>query len=275
MATFNEKVKRRLKRSAWRVISRLSPDRVETFALPGTNARIEYPVATAVGAALYSGEFEPAEIAFVRNSLKPGDVFLDIGANAGIFSVVAANIVGPKGHVHAFEPGQREFALLKKNIALNNLTNVTAHQLAISRETGKAEFQVSRDGAMSSLQKTNHPGQVIQESITIDTITLDDFRSQSNISRVDFIKIDVEGAEKLVFEGGRNLFASLHPVTILFESADVNAGAFGYTTKDFLTELRERGFILYSLDHNANLSPISKWNSSFGKEVYNFVAKTR
>jgi FkbM family methyltransferase len=243
---------------------------IVTFTL-ADGSHFDYPLRSYIGYALFAKDFEETEIAFLRRSLKPGDIFLDVGANGGIYSVIAAKQVGPQGHVYAFEPGERELALLRHNIELNNLTNVTVMECAVSNKSGIAKFAVVKDGALNSLAALNRTEQQIEYWKTVTTTSLDDFLSKYAISKVDFIKIDVEGAEKLVLDGAKKLLGSNHRVTILFEASDYNEPAFGYSAKQLLNELCEAGLNIYCLDGLSRLQNIDMADIKLGKKIYNFV----
>ncbi len=269
------RLRRKLREGAWRIQCALAPRRVATFCIdPEFNGLVRYPLRSTIGRALYHGAFERVELAYVRRTLKAGQVFFDVGANAGIFAVNAARRVGESGCVHCFEPGEAELAFLRENVALNQLANVTIYAGAVSDRTGSAEFAAAEDGAMSSLAKTEHPEQVIAHWCKVPTIALDDYVQQRGVERVDFVKIDVEGAERLVFAGARRLLKSSHPLTILFEAFDLNAKGFGYSVEDFLRELRLDGLSLSYLDTQGELVPIRQHEPRFGREVYSFVAQT-
>ncbi|BAZ05138.1 FkbM family methyltransferase [Calothrix sp. NIES-3974] len=266
------KIKTKLKyHFLWKIQCLFARNTLFSFLLPD-GSRFDYPINTAVGRLLFSGIFETREIEFMRQTLKQNDIFFDIGANGGIYTVIAAKQVGKNGHVYAFEPGERELKLLRHNIAINNLTNVTVIERGVSNEKGTAKFGISRDGAMNSLLKTNHPGQEIEEWQTIETTTLDDIIQEFNIKKVDFIKIDVEGAEKKVFEGSRNLLESQDNVVILFEASDLTAVRFGYTVNDFLKELISVNLIVYYFDKDGNILKLSQDKLRSKITGYNFIA---
>ena len=113
-------------------------------------SEFDFPLRSYIGYALFANQFEETEIAFMRKSLRSGDIFLDIGANGGIYTVIGAKLVGPEGHVYAFEPGERELKTVKHNIELNNLTNVTLIDCVVSDKGGIARFAVVSDGALNS-----------------------------------------------------------------------------------------------------------------------------
>lgn len=265
------KVATRAWRGAWTVQTALDPGRVHTFRLPD-GGRLEYPLATAVGADLFAGCFESAELAFVRAHLRPGDVVLDVGANAGLYTVIAARMVGSSGHVFAFEPDDRAVALLRRNIALNGLSNVTVIEAAVSDETGQRQFAAASDIAMSSLAASRRADQQIQLWRTIDTIRLDDALDTYRVERAAFLKIDVEGAEKLVLEGAFELLARAPDrFAILFEAVELNAEPFGYTVSELLELVELKGFSVHGFDLTGRLRPLRVLGPGVGRTICNFV----
>lgn len=274
LALLFKKAKFRIRRAAWRVLTRGNSTRTKTFMLPG-GSRFEYPLKSAIGEHLFAGWFEPAEIAFVRSHLKPGDVVLDLGANAGLYTVIAAQIVGPGGHVYAFEPGRQALALLRNNIALNHLSNVTVIEAAVSNVTGEAAFAVAHDSALSSLADVQRSDQEIAGWETVQTIRVDDAMARYDNPPVSFIKIDVEGAEKLALEGASGLLARAEHLTILFEAFDQNTRAFDYSVRELIDWLRGRGFGVQGFDKTLALHPLEQLGSGIGVEIYNFVASKR
>lgn len=269
------KVRKKVLTNAWRVRRALFPGEIATFTIdPELNLKIQYPLNTSVGYGLFVGDFETMELDFVRKLLKPGDVVFDVGANAGVFTVLAGTKVGPKGRVCAFEPGTEAQALLKSNLRLNRLSNVTLFEGAVSDRAGTAKLAVAEDGALSSLARTGHHSQMVKEWREVPTTTLDDFVEKNGIAKIDFIKIDVEGAEKLVFEGARRLLKSFRGLTVLFEAYDLNSQSFGYSVEELLTSLRRDGIKLSYFGERGELVPIDRYESHFGREIYNFVAQT-
>jgi FkbM family methyltransferase len=269
--TIITKVRSRLMLYPWQLKCWLLPNNIASFRLID-GSKFNYPLKSTIGRILFAGNFEKAEIQYIIESLNPGDTFLDIGANGGIFTVIAANKVGVKGHVYAFEPGLRELEILRRNIEINNLKNVTVIESAVGDATGKTRFAISQDGAMNSLAENSHPGQKIESWQEVQITTLDDFLKSAEINRVDFIKIDVEGAEKLVIEGATNLLCSQDKLTILFEASDYNSLAFGYSTKDLITKIQSKGFQVKYFSEQHKWEEVSLENERLGKEVYNFLA---
>ena len=267
-----KKVTVRIRRLAWRALTAIQPNRIYSFTLPG-GGRFDYPLSSAIGFDLFAGWFEPAEVAFVRRHLKRGDIVLDVGANAGLYTVVAARQVGDAGHVYAFEPDDRALALLRRNVAVNGLKNVTVIEAAVSDETGQRQFAAASDTALSSLAAIEREDQQIDAWRTVSTVRLDEAVDAHRIEAVTFLKIDVEGAEKLVLDGAPKLLARAPAgFTILFEAFERNAEAFGYTVRDLLQILRSKGFDVRGFDRTLQLQPLDALGPDIGKSVYNFVA---
>ena len=254
----------------WRVRCILKPG-LANFTLPdGSN--FVYPADSIIGFSLFNGSFESTELHFIQERLRPGNIFLDIGANGGVYTVLAAKRVGQEGHVYAFEPDPRNLALLRQNVELNRLSNVTIVTKAVSNTVGTAQFAISHDGAMNSLAKNEHAGQQIEKWETVPTTTLDAALRELNVTRVDVIKIDVEGAERLVLDGARETLSAHREVTILFESANIASRSFNYSARQILTDLKDLGFALSYFD-GGNLTAAGNFDDPrLGRDVYNFVA---
>jgi FkbM family methyltransferase len=245
----------------WRMIVFLKGDFIHTFVLKDGSA-FEYPFKSLVGANLFVGKFEEVEINWFCENLKPGDTVFDVGANGGLYTLIASKLVGPTGHVYAFEPGERELNLLRTNILKNNLSNVTVVDRAVSDKKSSSRFMVSQDGAMSSLAKNQHGNQKIVNDVLVETVSL------------DVLKIDVEGAEHLVFKGMKNLLSSFPQVKILFECGDSTASGFNYSAQSLLADLKRDGLSISFIDERLELVDIEKCPNpnDLGKKVYNFVA---
>lgn len=183
-----------------------------------------------VGRAMfYGGGFESKELLFTHFFLKPGGIFIDVGANIGLFSVVAAKKVGPSGYVYAFEPDDSQRALYLYNMLLNEINNYTVFDYAVSNKIGEDDFVISADGALSSFRETNHIAQKRQLVKNVKVITLNYFKNMYALSKVDFIKIDVEGAEGEVLAGGYEFLTSDVPPVIMCEFCDDTLSVFDMT----------------------------------------------
>jgi FkbM family methyltransferase len=160
---------------------------------------------------LFRELYEP-ELMLLERFLQPGMVFVDGGANTGVFTFTAASIVGEKGRVLSFEPGAVCFDALKKSTALNRFSQVQPRQQALSDRTGIARFYHHHDQE-NSFSLGGDDAATFDE---VSTITLDEVADVEQLPRVDFIKLDVEGAEELVLRGAKDVLTRWQPV-VLFE----------------------------------------------------------
>lgn len=185
------------------------------------------------------GTFEPNEFAFLGQVLAPGMVFFDVGANDGYFTLFAARRVGPTGRVIAVEPSSRERINLQRNLDTNRLANVTVVPLALGESKGTASLRLAK-GAHSghnTLGNFAHAGVQTDsfEEVVVDT--LDAVATRLGLSRVDFIKIDVEGAEASVIDGAKDVLRRLRP-TLLLEVNEIALEAQQRSAESLLTTLR-------------------------------------
>lgn len=148
-----------------------------------------------------AGMMEEGTFRVLKKLLRPGGTFIDIGAHIGWYSLYAAKIVGPKGRIYAFEPDPRLFPLLVRNIAENGFTEIIhAEQKGIAHIDGLMKFFLSgaHQAGYSSIYST---GIKDPQCIEIRVITLDSFLASQGWPHIDLIKMDIEGAEVLAFQG--------------------------------------------------------------------------
>jgi FkbM family methyltransferase len=187
------------------------------------------------------GSFEKDVTALLTALLSPGQTMLDVGANFGYFSVLAADKVGPGGRVFAFEPDPRNILRLSTNVELNNARNISLVPLALFDQLGTITFNLSTDlednlGSSSILDR----GQCRQQ-MQVQTTTLDAFMQEQQLTTVDLLKMDIEGAEVGALQGGRetlrarkvtHLLVELHRLILGEKPLDelmTMMGDFGYT----------------------------------------------
>jgi FkbM family methyltransferase len=139
---------------------------------------------------------EPEFMDIITEELAEGMVAFDLGANIGYITLIMANKVGTSGHVYAVEPDPRNFAILNKNIRLNNYSErISTYQQAISNRNGTCRFFLSSSSNLGSLRSTNNTKKAIDVKVqTGDTFFCDKLQP-------DFIKMDIEGAEVEAIEG--------------------------------------------------------------------------
>lgn len=145
------------------------------------------------------GEWEPETAAAIREHLRAGDCFVDIGANAGYFSLLAASIVGPEGRVLAFEPNPEARAILLRNIARSGYRNIEVSPACCTDSPGRVKLFLNRshNSGGCSMSSGNAGSNI---AVEVDAV-----RADSEIGRLPkppaVVKIDTEGAEALVLRG--------------------------------------------------------------------------
>lgn len=176
---------------------------------------------------------------FLAAYLKKGDVVCDIGANIGSMALRAAYEVGASGCVLAFEPHPRTFEFLRKNISLNNFSNVLAHNVAIGERENNVRLENRRSDDQNQITGVGQ--------IRIQLKTLDGFTGKCE--SLSLLKIDVEGYEKFVLMGASKTIQKT--ACIYFESYNKHFTQYGYSTDELLQILRWHGFRLFRRNGNA------------------------
>lgn len=191
------------------------------------------------------GHWESSGTAIVLQLLRTDADFIDIGANIGWYTLVAAHALGDRGHVHSFEPEPRNLEKLKSNISINNLQNVTVRKMALSSNSGSATLFLNDvnlgDHSLFSLNCRN--GSV---SVNIERLDQIEFISDN---RPLVIKIDVQGGEFDVLEGARGILETTsRDIVILCEVAPAALRTAGRTTRELATLFNEYGFAVALID---------------------------
>jgi FkbM family methyltransferase len=153
------------------------------------------------------------EIAFLRRVLMPGQQVIDVGANYGVYTLSVAKAVGPTGAVWAFEPASITARYLEQSIAANNFTQIVLERSALSRDCGTAQLTINDNSELNALVRGEGSGSA---SETVRLVTLDDCLQRYGWKQIDFLKIDAEGEEANIIEGGRRFLAEQSPL-ILYE----------------------------------------------------------
>src|SRR5207247_5615006 len=149
----------------------------------------------------FTGRHEPQEMALVRKILRPGMTYMDVGANWGFFTLLAAHLVGKCGRGVSLEPHPRMFAILRENVTRNELTQVTVLPFAAADRSGARTligFDEGGDnwglsGLSSNPSSANSPDRVF----TVNTAHIDHLSAELQLGTIDLLKLDVEGAEGL------------------------------------------------------------------------------
>jgi FkbM family methyltransferase len=194
---------------------------------------------------MWCGCYEPHVTQCLEAVLRPGDTFLDVGANIGYHSIFAARCVGEHGNVYAFEPDPSLFTQLERN--LKQFPQAHSFPLAIWESDGPMTFARSPSasesgwGSLASVRDFEEG-----EHVQVETVSLDSWGSQVKLSALRAMKIDAEGSELAVFRGARRILAKLSPALIL-EFNDVLLRKAGGSAEELAHEVRSRGYRVYEL----------------------------
>jgi FkbM family methyltransferase len=143
------------------------------------------------------GTNEPEVQRLLADMLQPGDVFYDIGANVGFFTLIGARLVGAEGAVYAFEPVPEHAETLRQNIARNRMSNVLVSEQAVSSTGGIGHLELDTDPVGAHLA----PMQASANSIQVELVAIDDLVEAGSIQPPRLIKLDIEGEEIEAIEG--------------------------------------------------------------------------
>lgn len=198
------------------------------------------------------GSYEPALLATLRDRLAPDAVSFDVGANIGPVTLAMSRLT-PQGHVFAFEPAPSNFSYLVRNIEDNGAVNVTAERVALYDTDGPLRFTVSDDDpAGSHVPAEGTDG----AATTVQAMTLDRFVEERGVTRLDLIKLDVEGAELRVLRGAAATLARFRP-DLVFEVNPVALRRFHQASfRDLLALVRVTHPSVFSVDANGRLAAV-------------------
>ena len=198
-------------------------------------------------ASLADGIFpEPGTIKVFEALLRPGMVVLDIGANVGVFTLLASRLVGAAGRVIALEPTPREAALLRKTVLVNSTASWTdIHELAAGHGAKRGVLQLGATASYNSLyDQSEKRGEIEVNIVEIDAIL-------EPGQRVDLCKIDVEGAELEVLRGMRRVIAENPDMAIVVAYRASHLTRIGISKADWFAALRETGMQIWEIDDQA------------------------
>jgi FkbM family methyltransferase len=204
--------------------------------LTGANAGLRINAAhSQLGAAL--GTTEPELQRRLSGLLKNGDVFFDIGANIGFFSMIAARQVGTDGAVYAFDPVPEHVAAMRHNLAINSISHVSLSAVAVSDRNGTQTLFVPAESTGARLASIAD-GNAGHRRLDVEVATIDTMVERGALRPPDVVKIDVEGAEVEVLAGMRRTLEQYSPI-VLCEMHGRNA--------EYVRAIRSAGYLVEAL----------------------------
>lgn len=202
------------------------------------------------------GNYELAETRFCERVVAPGATVLDVGGNIGLYALQFAQLAGPTGRVHSFEPERRNAARIRENLALNGFENVTVVEAAVFSENGVIGLNVFAVAynAWHSVGPVRMPDPSgadalveAQEVQNVEAVTLDAYCERIDGSEIDLLKLDVEGAEIDALRGAAGLLATRSIKRILFEVSRPQIEALGHAPDAAFRLLTDNGYATHAL----------------------------
>lgn len=211
-------------------------------------------------------EYEPEVTEVFLNNIYEGDVVVDVGANIGFFTLLAARKVGVNGKVFAFEPELSNYNILLKNIEINGYTNIVPIQKAVSNENKVTKLFIREDPSMNSLLDGFTGNSPVGE-VSVNSITLNSFFKDNPLKmRIKLIKMDIEGAEMMALIGMEDLIRENEDLILITEFNPWFIKNSGFEPVEYLKKLKEYGFVYQVISENgsqnlknSNLSEIDSY----------------
>lgn len=224
----------------WQLDKKLSSKgRVYTYW--GTRKITCYPDSHESMWLVYNYYMDWDEFHFIKRYVREASVVLDVGANIGVYTLWISQYLGNEGRLIAFEPDPQNCRRCAENLEQNNLEMVRLEQTALSNRSGKLELSIGKD-------MENHlmpDDAATSPSIAVQGTTLDEYCRLHDIARIDFLKIDVEGAESLVLQGAENALARSMIGVIQLELTNA-LKRYGIDRADLVELLHKHDYSLYT-----------------------------
>ena len=224
-----------------------------TYRLPGGLDLRLYPEGEIAEFLAFPWLFEKTEVALVTAFLKPGMQIIDVGANIGLYSILARKVVGDSGSVWAFEPSGETVARLERNLALNACDGVRVFQLGLADAVDTA-LRLASDACYGDAYRYLRP---TSDTISADgsgrdevvpVTTLDRWADENRVDHADFLKVDIEGGEYRMFLGARRFLMANPGIVIMFECEEDWCERAGCRQEDTFDLLRSLTFGLHAWD---------------------------
>jgi len=241
---FNKKIIQIFSRIFSKIFKKKLPSGDVILPCNGLKILVRNPRKSLIGRSIYlSGLWEPETTDFVLMKMKPGVNVLDVGADIGYYTLLFAKLVGAKGNVYAFEPIPKAKYYLDKNVELNELKNVKTYGFALFDDAGMVCLEDPFNKSNINPQKKR----LSKNDIQVEMKVFDGWRSEESIDRVDFMKLDVEGAEMNILRGMRETIEKDRP-EILVELHPSQLKNFGFVPSDMLEFLTGFGYQIDPVD---------------------------
>jgi len=238
--------KQKLNKTITQKISKTILDEHEFFLNPDDWVCVD----TYANAVLYEQE----ETTLLKKLLKKDMNVINIGANIGYFTLLAARQVGPQGKVFAFEPFPKTVELLQKNIDANGYSNVEVIPMAVSSKSGIAKLSTGGSSLHNIISSREIKEMTV---IEIPQTSIDDFVSKKQI-KIDFMIIDAEGSEPFILDGMKNTLENNPNLAIMIEFNPYTLDLAGSSAVEFLKIISNNEYLIYLIDETTQkVTPIT------------------
>lgn len=208
---------------------------------------------------------EVDEVRYFQNTIKPGAICIDVGANVGYFSMLFAKLGGESGKVFAIEPLKRNYLAIELSAGINYFNNINIIPGVASTAAGFVDITIPEgDGAYAHITNGNQPGR----SISVPSVSLDGLALEHSISKIDTIKIDVEGAELLVLKGTEKILGDscLQPRVLMVELVSDMLKIHSATIPMVLEYMHQFGYEPHMASKDGRLIP---YTSEYFDKIFN------
>jgi len=197
-----------------------------------------------------TGTWEPEITSLIKKYVPAGGTFVDIGANIGFHSLFAASVIGPTGKVLSFEPLPRLQEQLRQSIERNDYSNIEIKPVALGTIAGTATLSLVEENIGASSIQDVVGDRAVGSMVTVPVQTLDSY--QEELSRLDLIKIDIEGSEYEALRGGENVLCRFKPVIILEFSPHVYEKDFVGKSLVLYEYLKSLGYTITDIENQVS-----------------------
>ena len=190
------------------------------------------------------------EYRLVKNILTQNGCAFDIGANVGVFTMMMSK-ASPSSLIHSFEPTPKTFSILQLNLQDNLIHNVIIKDVALSNTDGKLRFQ--EEAGSPSQNKIFVGDDNEKNTIEVTSLTIDEYCFQNKIGLIDFVKIDVEGAEILVLQGAKTMLSNRKIKALLIEVIPHAIVDMGFEMQDLVDYITNVGYSCYKVNEDGSI----------------------
>jgi FkbM family methyltransferase len=242
---------------------RHSASNIEYISIHGFELAID-KFDTSVAYNLKDVNYEAWLVDFYKRIIKPGNTFVDIGANIGTYSMLAATLVGRNGKVLSFEPNSENCRLLLLSSLINNFDNIQLFPFALTNETGCVPF-INGIGSNGAIVTNDKDKLVDSTCFIVPTNRLDNIITDN----IDFIKMDVEGAEGLVLNGALGSLTKYRPLMTSEFSLEMLSRVSNMHGKEYLSLIKSIGYDLNMIDRSCggliDINDVEKFIGNYGE----------